>query len=107
MDFFVAKKITNHIFLGGKVNYLISYDIENTKNRTKLFENLKDLGLISIQKSVFYGKLQKSEKTIIKKLFEKYCSQNDKAIMVAVNIDINDTYGYCEDEFIMKEFEIL
>lgn len=103
----MAKKTTNHIFLGGEVNYLISYDIENTKNRTKLFENLKDLGLINIQKSVFYGELQKSEKVVVKRLFEKYCAKDDKALIVAVNIDIKDTFGYCEDDFIMKEFEIL
>ena len=89
------------------MNYLISYDIENTKNRTKLFESLKDLGLISIQKSVFYGELQKSEKAVVKKLFEKYCSNGDKALMTAVNIDISDTFGYEADEFIIKEFEIL
>ncbi len=32
---------------------LVSYDIEDNKNRKKLFEELKDMGLNSIQKSVF------------------------------------------------------
>ena len=34
---------------------IVSYDISNTKKRNKFFEELKDLGLISIQKSVFWG----------------------------------------------------
>ncbi|MCT7468282.1 CRISPR-associated endonuclease Cas2 [Aliarcobacter cryaerophilus] len=33
---------------------LVSYDIEDNKNRKKLFEVLKDMGLNSIQKSVFW-----------------------------------------------------
>ena len=32
---------------------LVTYDIEDNKNRKKLFDKLKDMGLNSIQKSVF------------------------------------------------------
>ena len=41
--------------------YLICYDIENNKTRTKFFEKMKDFGLQPIQKSVFYGFLNQAE----------------------------------------------
>ena len=36
-------------------HFLICYDIPNTPKRTKFAEMLKDLGLVALQKSVFYG----------------------------------------------------
>lgn len=52
---------------------LVSYDISETKKRNKFFDELKDLGLKSIQKSVFWGYVLPSEKRIIMELFKKYC----------------------------------
>ena len=59
-------KNINHIFLGGKMDYLIAYDIEDNKNRSKVFEMLKDFGLRAVQKSVFFGELSNAEKIEIK-----------------------------------------
>ena len=90
---------------------IVSYDIQNTKNRTKFFEELKDLGLVSIQKSVMWGYVLVSEKRVIKKLFKKYCDiKVDKAFMTNVTLDKNltDTFGYDEDDFKHPEsFEIV
>lgn len=52
------------------MQYLVDYDIENTKNRTKLFEKLKDFGLKPVQKSLFYGELSNAEKLSIKILLK-------------------------------------
>ena len=81
---------------------IVSYDISNTKSRTKFFEELKDLGLKPIQKSLFWGYVLASEKRIIKTLFKKYCKiETDKAIMVNATLDkdLNDSFGYDEDDF--------
>lgn len=48
------------------VKYLVCYDIENNKLRTKFFNFLRDLGLTPIQKSVFYGDLKPPEVTALK-----------------------------------------
>ena len=90
---------------------IVSYDISNTKNRTKFFEELKDLGLISIQKSVMWGYVLVSEKRVIKQLFKKYCDiEIDKAFIVNVTLDkdLDNSFGYDEDDFKHPEsFEII
>ncbi|MBZ7986684.1 CRISPR-associated endonuclease Cas2 [Campylobacter canadensis] len=87
--------------------YLVSYDIENTKNRTKLFEELKDLGLLNIQKSVFYGELSKSEIKVVKELFKKLCGDEDKAFLCRCKIDLNDTHGYKKADLEQVEFDFV
>jgi CRISPR-associated protein Cas2 len=90
---------------------IVSYDIEDNKNRKKLFEELKDLGLIPIQKSVFWGYVMISEKRVIIQLFKKYCNiKTDKAFMTNANLDkdLNNSFGYDEDDFKHPEsFEII
>jgi len=87
---------------------IVSYDIENNKNRNKLYEELKDIGLMPIQKSVFWGYVLVSEKRVILQLFDKYCDKFDKAFLVNANIDINNSFGYKEDDFKHpEEFEII
>jgi CRISPR-associated protein Cas2 len=90
---------------------IVSYDISDTKKRTKFFEELKDLGLVSIQKSVMWGYVLISEKTVIKQLFKKYCDiKTDKAFIVNVTLDkdLNNSFGYDEDDFKHPEsFEII
>jgi CRISPR-associated protein Cas2 len=81
---------------------IVSYDISNTKKRTKFFEELKDIGLIPIQKSLFWGYVLASEKVIIKHLFKIYCDiKTDKAIMVNASLDkdLKNSFGYEEDDF--------
>lgn len=43
------------------VKYLICYDIPDNKLRKRLSDSLKDMGLIPLQKSVFYGDLKPPE----------------------------------------------
>ena len=100
--------------LGGKKMYsqvIVSYDIEDNKNRKKLFEELKDIGLKSIQKSVFWGYVLISEKRVIKELFKKYCDKKiDKAFMINATLDkdLDNCFGYEEDDFNHPEsFEII
>jgi CRISPR-associated protein Cas2 len=85
---------------------IVSYDIANTKNRNKFFDELKDLGLAPIQKSVFWGYIMASEKRIIKELFKKYCEiETDKAFMVnaVLDKDLDDSFGYDEEDFAHPE----
>lgn len=90
---------------------IVSYDISETKKRNKFFDELKDLGLVSIQKSVFWGYVLPSEKRVIKELFKKYCDiETDKAFMVNATLDkdLDDSFGYDEDDFSHPEsFEIV
>lgn len=90
---------------------IVSYDITETKSRNKFFEELKDLGLTTIQKSVFWGYILPSEKRVIKELFKKYCDvETDRAFIVNVTLDkdLNDSFGYDKDDFLHPEsFEII
>ncbi|MDD2974354.1 CRISPR-associated endonuclease Cas2 [Aliarcobacter cryaerophilus] len=86
---------------------LVSYDIEDNKNRKKLFEELKDMGLNSIQKSVFWGELKIAEINILPHLFEKYCKEQDKAFFVKANLSkdiLKNSFGYDKEDFERKDF---
>lgn len=48
--------------------YLVCYDIENNKVRSRFFDELKDLGLIPLQKSVFWGDLSQAELQALQRL---------------------------------------
>lgn len=85
--------------------YLISYDIEDNKSRTKLFEELKDLGLLNIQKSVFYGELSKSEIKVVKELFKKLCNDGDRAFLCRCEIGLDDTHGYKKADLKQVSFD--
>lgn len=89
---------------------LVSYDIEDNKNRKKLFDELKDMGLSSIQKSVFWGHLKVAEIRVLPHLFDKYCLGNDKAFFVKVNLSkeiLKNSFGYDKFDFEEKEFEYI
>ena len=83
--------------------FLVSYDIEDTKQRTKLFNKLKDISLIPIQKSVFWGHLNKAEANSVKRLLKEYCSSNDKAFIAKIElskqIKNNSCIGHKLDDF--------
>ena len=62
---------------------LVSYDIENDRSRTKLCDSLKDIGLVSIQKSVMWGMLLNAEISQVMRLLKKYGNPNtDKAFVL-------------------------
>ncbi|MBZ7977089.1 CRISPR-associated endonuclease Cas2 [Campylobacter sp. RM12637] len=85
--------------------YIVSYDIEDNKSRTKLFEELKDLGLLNIQKLVFYGELSKSEIKVVKELFKKLCDDGDKAFLCRCEIDLDYTHGYKKADLEQLSFD--
>jgi CRISPR-associated protein Cas2 len=90
---------------------IVSSDISDTKNRNKLTQELKDLGLVSIQKSVMWGYILTSERRVIRGLFKKYCDiEVDKAFIVNVTLDksLDDSFGYDKDDFKHPEsFQII
>lgn len=89
---------------------IVTYDIEDNKNRKKLFEALKDMGLSPIQKSVFWGHLKVAEIKILPNLFDKYCADGDKAFFVRAELSgeiLKNGFGYTKEEFEAKEYDIL
>lgn len=63
-------------------HFLICYDIPNTPKRTKFAEMLKDLGLVALQKSVFYGALTATEKHALDFSSRKLLGAEDKCLCI-------------------------
>lgn len=82
---------------------IVCYDIQNTKNRTKLFKKLKDISLVSIQKSVFWGHLNKAEEDAVKRLLKECCEKTDKSFIARVKLSEqvtqNNSIGYIKEDF--------
>ena len=57
------------------MNYLVSYDMSNNKNRKKISDYLLEKGFLRIQKSVFLGE---RVKTKIEDILENICLIVDK-----------------------------
>lgn len=90
-----------------KNGYIVTYDISNTKMRTKVFESLKDFGLKHIQGSVFWGMIRTAEKNAIGKLLKESCGENDRALIWPVSInDIQNSIvvNYPEDTFKIEDY---
>ena len=47
--------------MGMYAKYLVCYDIVDNKRRKRFSDALKDLGMVPMQKSVFYGDLKGAE----------------------------------------------
>ena len=91
---------------------LVCYDIEETKNRTKLFEGLKNLGLIPIQKSVMWGTLINAEIKEVSRLFNRYCKkEDDRAFLVETELSKHHnafSKGYSiEFEDYRRQFKVI
>lgn len=102
------------MYLGGNMSYIeivVMYDIVNNKKRYKLYEELKDMGLKPIQKSVFWGYVLPNERRNIIELYDKYCDkETDKVIVLNAQLkaNIQDCFGYLADEFkYPRKYEIL
>lgn len=82
---------------------LVSYDIADTRQRTKLFNKLKDISLTAIQKSVFWGHLNRAEEDSVKRMLKTYCAKTDKAFITRVKlseqIQQNNSVGYEKQNF--------
>lgn len=62
--------------------YLICYDVENNRKRKKLFDSLKDIGLVPIQKSVFYGDLKPPEFRDMKRSVTALLDEGDRCLWI-------------------------
>lgn len=68
--------------------YLVCYDITDNKTRTRFADFLKDIGLISLQKSVFVGELNKAEfNSMVRYAKENLNKETDKAFWLKTNLD--------------------
>jgi CRISPR/Cas system-associated endoribonuclease Cas2 len=60
---------------------------------------------LAIQKSVFWGHLNRAEENAVRRLFKQYCRQGDKAfvarIKLAAQIKLN-SFGYSPEEIPLK-----
>ena len=75
--------------------FLISYDIEENKKRTKLFQILRNYGLFPIQKSVFWGFLTKAEYNAIARHVKDSLGSSDKCLITPIAINYLGKYTTC------------
>jgi CRISPR-associated endonuclease Cas2 len=92
--------------------FIVSYDIVANKPRKKLMESLKDLGLLSIQKSVMWGRLNRAEEKAALILIKKYCiGAEDKAVILEVDfasVIKEKSIGYGNGEFFQERlYEVI
>jgi CRISPR-associated protein Cas2 len=84
------------------IEVLVSYDIEDNKTRTSVCNRLKDAGMISIQKSVMWGKLLPADINLITRILKLELEKTDKAFLLKCSLssdgkffgDIPDFKGY-------------
>ncbi len=67
--------------------YLISYDVEDNKIRTRIFKELGKYGLRSVQKSVFWGYLTLAELEAVKRYLKNSLEKIDKAFITHTNFN--------------------
>ena len=84
--------------------YLVCYDIEDNKVRKKFFDELKDLGLVPIQKSVFWGQLCQAEFNSLKRLaHDKLDGRTDKFFWLQTHLSIE----HLQQGIGYKNFEVI
>ena len=69
--------------------YLICYDVESDRKRRKLFDSLKDIGLVPIQKSVFYGDLKPPEFRDMKKNVAALLDEGDRCLWIQCTLPVD------------------
>lgn len=68
--------------------YLVCYDIVDNKRRNKFADMLKDLGLFSVQKSVFIGEINQAElRSLIRYAKSHLDPVEDKAFWLPTALD--------------------
>lgn len=76
--------------MGQYVKYLVCYDVEDNKLRKKLADRLLDLGLVRLQKSVFYGDLKAPEVGAMKRAVRELLKEeNDRCFWLPCRIDLD------------------
>ncbi|MEW6536706.1 MAG: CRISPR-associated endonuclease Cas2 [Candidatus Auribacterota bacterium] len=81
---------------------VVCYDVQENRPRQRLFDSLKDLGLYSIQKSVFWGFVNNAEFKAIYREFKQHLNpKTDKAFVIKTSLKnsiLTNGYGYIEGE---------
>lgn len=73
---------------------LISYDIEDNKTRTKLCNRLRDVGMITIQKSVMWGRLLPADIKLAKRILKAELEPSDRAFLLVSKLtEYGSFYG--------------
>lgn len=67
--------------------YLISYDVEDNKLRTKLYKELGRYGLRSVQKSVFWGYLTIAELHSVQRFVTSTLKETDCVFITHSNLN--------------------
>jgi CRISPR-associated endonuclease Cas2 len=77
---------------------VVIYDISKNKQRTKIFKELKNIGLQNIQNSVFWGRVNEAEKRSIQRLFKEHLDkETDKAFILETRLSVQiklSGFGY-------------
>jgi CRISPR-associated protein Cas2 len=85
---------------------LVCYDIHSNRKREKLRKELKELGLVSIQKSVMWGHLLPSELRAAQRLLKQYANKpGDKGFIAFVNLSTRDLQFQVGHEHDFKRYE--
>lgn len=79
---------------------LVCYDVSNSKNRARLLEALKGLGLLHVQESVLWGFLREAEIREAQRLLEDYVDPlTDRGFIVPAAMQFARVVGYDEGAF--------
>lgn len=71
--------------------YLVCYDVSSNSRRKKFSDALKDLGLVSMQGSVFYGDLKPAEvQALARKAAELLDPKEDKCFWFPCRLEVKD-----------------
>jgi CRISPR-associated protein Cas2 len=92
------------------IEVMISYDIEDNKVRTKLFDKLKDFGLRPIQRSVFWGTVIRAELKELRSLIEESIQEEDRVLILATNSNNQKEFialNYAENFFKLETFDAI
>ncbi|MGC8769716.1 MAG: CRISPR-associated endonuclease Cas2 [Brevinematia bacterium] len=85
---------------------LICYDIESNKKREKLRKELKELGFVSIQKSVMWGFVFPAEIRAAQRILKKYVNdEGDCAFIVNTKLSEDDLYFQIGHENMFKKYK--
>ncbi len=78
------------MFKSKTTEVIIAYDIENNKTRTRLFNQLKDVGMVSVQKSVMWGRLLPADIALTKRILKQELNKgSDKAFILISKLSEN------------------
>lgn len=84
--------------MGMYTKYLVCYDVSDNKRRRKLFEALKNLGLVAMQESVFYGDLKNADINSLRRTVMSLLKEDeDKCFWFPCFLkvqDIKNCFGY-------------